>query len=46
MPSKRDVLSLFSRDELLAIVDRYELPLVARRVKGQPIDRVASRRRR
>ncbi len=25
MPSKRDVLALFSRDELLVVVDRFEL---------------------
>jgi hypothetical protein len=25
MPSKRDVIPLLSRDELLAIVDRFEL---------------------
>jgi|HubBroStandDraft_1064217.scaffolds.fasta_scaffold117709_2 hypothetical protein len=34
MPSKRDVLALVTRDELLAIVDQCDLALPERRVKG------------
>ena len=40
MPSKRDVLSLLSRDELLAVVDRFELPVADRRVKDQLIQAI------
>jgi len=42
MPSKRDVLSLLSRDELLAIVDRFELAPPDRRAKDGLVDTVAS----
>lgn len=38
MPSKRDVLALLTRDELLAVVDRFELPVADRRVKHQLIE--------
>src|SRR5277367_2386523 len=42
MPSKRDVLSLLTRDELLAVVDRFELAPPDRRAKDGPVDTVAS----
>jgi type I restriction enzyme M protein len=42
MPSKRDVLAQFSRDELLAAADRFELAVADRRVKDQLLDAVAS----
>ena len=42
MPSKRDVLSLLTRDELLAIVDRFELSPHDRRAKDALIEAVAS----
>jgi hypothetical protein len=41
MPTKRDVLSLFSRGELLAVVDRFELPVADRRVKDQLLEAIA-----
>ena len=42
MPSKRDVLSLLTRDELLAVVDRFELAPPDRRAKEGLVDTVAS----
>jgi len=42
MPTKRDVLAHLSRDELLAIVDRFELALPDRRAKEKIIEAVAS----
>jgi type I restriction enzyme M protein len=42
MASKRDVLSQLSRDELLQIVDRFELTVADRRVRDGLIDAVAS----
>jgi type I restriction enzyme M protein len=42
MPSKRDVLSLLSRDELLTIVDRYELSPPDRRAKDGLVETIAS----
>ncbi len=42
MPSKRDVLALFSRDELLAIVDRFELSPPDRRAKDGLVETVAA----
>jgi type I restriction enzyme M protein len=42
MPTKRDVLSLLTRDELLAIVDRFELQITDRRARDALIDAVAS----
>jgi hypothetical protein len=41
MPSKRDVLSFLSRGELLAVVDRFELPVADRRVKDQLLEAIA-----
>jgi hypothetical protein len=42
MPSKRDVLALLTRDELLSVVDRFELAPPDRRAKDGLIDTVAS----
>jgi type I restriction enzyme M protein len=42
MPSKRDVLGLLTRDELLAIVDRFELAPPDRRAKDGLVETVAS----
>jgi hypothetical protein len=41
MPSKRDVLSLLSRDELLAVVDRFELAPPDRRAKDGLVETIA-----
>jgi hypothetical protein len=45
MPSKRDVLALLTRDELLAVVDRFELAPPDRRAKDGLVDTVASSKR-
>ena len=45
MPSKRDVLGQFTRDELVEAVERFELPVADRRVKDQLLDAVASSKR-
>src|SRR4051812_29018704 len=42
MPTKRDVLALLSRDELLVVADRFELSVADRRVKDQLVDTVVS----
>jgi type I restriction enzyme M protein len=42
MPQKREVLQLFTRDELAAIVDRFELSASDRRSKEALVDAVAS----
>ncbi len=42
MPSKRDVLALLTRDELLVVVDRFELAPPDRRAKDGLVDTVAS----
>jgi type I restriction enzyme M protein len=42
MPSKRDVLSLLTRDELLAVVDRFELAPPDHRAKDGLVDTIAS----
>jgi type I restriction enzyme M protein len=42
MPSKRDVLSLLTRDELLAVVDRFELQPPDRRAKEGMVETIAS----
>jgi type I restriction enzyme M protein len=42
MPSKRDVLAVLSRDELLAIVDRFELSPPDRRAKDGLVETIAS----
>lgn len=42
MPSKRDVLAILSRDELLAVVDRFGLSPPDRRAKDGLVDAVAS----
>jgi type I restriction enzyme M protein len=41
MPAKRDVLAHLSRDELLVVVDRFELVVTDRRMKDQLVDIVA-----
>ena len=41
MPAKRDVLSHLTRDELLAVVDRFELVVPDRRAKDGLIEAVA-----
>jgi type I restriction enzyme M protein len=46
MPSKRGVLAQFSRDELVAAADQFELAVADRRVKDQLVDAVASSKRR
>jgi hypothetical protein len=45
MPSKRDVLALLTRDELLATADRFELEIADRRVRERIFEVVASSRR-
>jgi type I restriction enzyme M protein len=42
MPQKREVLQLFTRDELVTVVDRFELSASDRRSKDALIDTVAS----
>src|ERR1017187_565573 len=41
MPSKRDVLHLLTRDELLSIADAFDLQVEDRRVKDKLVDAVA-----
>ena len=45
MPSKRDVLALLTRDELLATADRFELTVSDRRVREQIFEAVAPSKR-
>ena len=45
MPTKRDVLSHMTRDELLAVVDRFELVPPDRRAKEGILERVAASKR-
>jgi type I restriction enzyme M protein len=45
MPSKRDVLSHLTREELHTIVESYQLEVADRRVRDQLIDAVASSKR-
>ena len=42
MPTKRDVLSQLSRDELVAAADQFDVTVADRRVKDQLVDAVAS----
>jgi len=42
MPTKRDVLALLSRDELLAVVDKFELSPPDRRAKDGLVETVAA----
>ena len=42
MPSKRDVLALLSRDELLAVVDKFDLSPPDRRAKDGLVETVAA----
>ncbi|MGK3987859.1 hypothetical protein WME99_32760 [Sorangium sp. So ce136] len=44
MPSKRDLLAHLTRDELLALVARFELPVSDRRVRDQLIDAIVQAR--
>jgi hypothetical protein len=41
MPSKRDVLRLLTRDELISIADAFDLHVYDRRVKEKLVDAVA-----
>jgi type I restriction enzyme M protein len=45
MPFKRDVLAHLSRDELLAVADRFELAVSDRRAKAGLIDAIIGSRR-
>jgi hypothetical protein len=45
MPSKRDVLALLSRDELLAVVGAFDLVVGDRRVRDNLVEGVASSKR-
>ncbi len=45
MPSKRDVLAALSRDELLAVVDRFDLAPPDRRAKDGLVATIASSKR-
>jgi hypothetical protein len=45
VPGKRDVLACLTSDELLTIVDRFELEVADRRVKDQLVDVVAASKR-
>jgi hypothetical protein len=38
MPTKRDVLEHLKRDELLAAVDRHEIPVRDRRVRAELVE--------
>jgi type I restriction enzyme M protein len=42
MPTKRDVLAQFSRDELVGAADQFDLEVADRRLKDQLVDAVAS----
>jgi hypothetical protein len=42
MPQKRDVLPLLTRDELLSVVDRFELAPKDRRAKDGLVETVAA----
>ena len=42
MPSKRDILQLLNRDELLVVIDRFELSPPDRRAKDGLVDTVAA----
>src|SRR5687768_760638 len=42
MPSKRDVLGHLTRDELLGVVDRFDLAVGDRRAKGGLVDAIGS----
>jgi type I restriction enzyme M protein len=45
MPTKRDVLGQFSRDELVGAAERFQLEVADRRLKDQLVDAVASSKR-
>ncbi len=45
MPSKRDLLAQFSREELVSIVDQFELDAPNRRKKDDLVDVIASSKR-
>ena len=42
MPSKREILALLTRDELLGVVDQFELEVPNRRAKDGLIDAIAA----
>lgn len=45
MPSKRDALAQFAREELVAVVERFELSVADRRKKDDLVDGVAASKR-
>lgn len=45
MPQKREVLQLFTRDELLSVVDRFDLSPKDRRAKDGLVDAIAASRK-
>ena len=45
MPSKRDVLAQLSREELISVVERFELEVADRRKKDDLLEAVASSRK-
>ncbi|HEY5962344.1 MAG TPA: hypothetical protein VIV60_37565 [Polyangiaceae bacterium] len=40
MPSKRDVLAQLTRDELVSIVDQFELAAIRRKRKDDPVEAI------
>jgi type I restriction enzyme M protein len=45
MPSKREILALLTRDELLGVIDQFELEVPNRRAKDGLIDAIAASKR-
>src|SRR5262245_42439487 len=45
MPNKRQILSLLTRDELLALADQHQLKVQDRRIKEQVVAAAASSRK-
>jgi len=45
MPTKREVLAVLGRDDLLACLDHYSLQVRDRRVKDDLVDALASSRK-
>jgi type I restriction enzyme M protein len=45
MPTKRQVVEAFSRNELLAVVEQQQLPVADRRVRDELVDAVAGSRK-
>jgi len=42
MPSKREVLALLNREELVSVVEQFELSVADRRKKDELLEAVAS----